>query len=198
MNFSIFIRDYSRHGRVGSEAERTWHADQPSLRQAIEVAALAINHRGKRHSHQRRIRHEAIAASKQALLAAKPRIRAARSFDALLTTVTHALHGIPYIGELYCYDTAFRIGAFLHLLPDRVYLHAGVREGARALGLKHNASFLPMSALPPALRTLPAHEVEDFLCIYRDGIIRATGCGASPRPCQGPRNIARRTARGCH
>ena len=36
-------------------------------------------------------------------------------------------------GELSIYDTAVRIGAHLRIEPDKVYLHAGAREGIKAL-----------------------------------------------------------------
>ena len=37
------------------------------------------------------------------------------------------------IGDLTVYDISTRIGAFLKLEPNRIYLHAGTRIGARAL-----------------------------------------------------------------
>jgi hypothetical protein len=40
------------------------------------------------------------------------------------------------------YDTALRIGAKLKLFPTKVYLHAGTRLGARALGLDDSAATL--------------------------------------------------------
>ena len=40
------------------------------------------------------------------------------------------------LGELTVYDVAHRIGAYLQLEPDVVYLHRGTRIGARYLGLR--------------------------------------------------------------
>jgi hypothetical protein len=71
------------------------------------------------------------------------------------------------IGELYVYDTAFRLGAYLALLPVDVYLHTGTRAGARALKLNVDRKFIPIDEFPTALRHLQAHEIEDFLCIYK-------------------------------
>lgn len=51
-----------------------------------------------------------------------------------------ALETIPGLGELYVYDTTLRIGAKLNLFPDKVYLHAGTRLGATALGLRTAAA----------------------------------------------------------
>ena len=58
-----------------------------------------------------------------------------------------AVEPIPGIGELYVYDTSFRIGAKLNLFPTKVYLHAGTRRGVRALGLDHSADTLKVSAV---------------------------------------------------
>ncbi|MDQ3246773.1 MAG: hypothetical protein M3Q52_07800 [Pseudomonadota bacterium] len=70
-------------------------------------------------------------------------------------------------GPLARYDTALRIGFWLRLLPARVYLHAGTRDGSRALGLDAADGSLGRDQLPPELEPLEMHEVEDFLCIYK-------------------------------
>jgi hypothetical protein len=70
------------------------------------------------------------------------------------------------------YDTAVRIGAKLDMSPDRVYLHAGTRAGARVLGLEWRADSVELSALPSAFRGLPGFEVEDILCIYKHDLLR--------------------------
>jgi hypothetical protein len=65
------------------------------------------------------------------------------------------------------YDTSLRIGAKLGFEPKHVYLHAGTRVGARALGLDTSASYLRASELPAPLRALRPHEIEDALCIFK-------------------------------
>lgn len=180
MNLTFLLRHYASNGRRSAQAERDWFKSQPSLRDAIKVAARAENWRGERFHHQRRIRKSAIKAAVPALLAAQRHFASLKTFDALHSMVTNAVGAIPYIGELYCYDTAVRVGAFLDLKPDRVYLHAGVRDGARALRIPHTGAFVAMSALPPALRHLRADEAEDFLCIYKNQIIKSTACGMQP------------------
>jgi hypothetical protein len=78
------------------------------------------------------------------------------------------LNGVRGLGELYYYDTALRIGASLRLMPRRVYLHRGTRDGAHALGLACKADSLDPRDLPKALAVLEPREIEDFLCIYKD------------------------------
>ena len=58
---------------------------------------------------------------------------------------------IKGIGELTIYDTALRIGFYLDIYPDKVYLHAGTREGAKRLigeDKVKNKKYLEMSELP--------------------------------------------------
>jgi len=42
---------------------------------------------------------------------------------------------VPGFGKLAVYDVAMRIGIWRDIWPRYVYLHAGTRKGARALGL---------------------------------------------------------------
>ena len=90
-----------------------------------------------------------------------------RTFDELYEQVAVALRPIRGIGLLTIYDTAHRIGAFLHLSPEQVYLHAGVRTGAKALGLGDWRAKLPMSMFPVVFQRLRPEQVEDCLCIYK-------------------------------
>jgi len=86
---------------------------------------------------------------------------------------------VPGTGPLYRYDTAFRIGAHLNLFPTLVYLHAGTRNGARALGLPGKDA-LELSDIPIEIRHREPHEIEDILCIYEDafrgGRMAGSGC----------------------
>jgi hypothetical protein len=102
-------------------------------------------------------------------------LQTARSFADLIARVATTVRPVRGIGELYIYDTALRLGAHLRLLPDDVYLHAGTRRGAKALGLDHRSDSIPPRQLPPALQRLRPHEVEDVLCIYKDWLRKADG-----------------------
>jgi hypothetical protein len=78
------------------------------------------------------------------------------------------LKPVDGIGELYIYDTALRIGAKLNLLPSRIYLHAGARVGARALGFAGRLKYIELRDLPKEFQKLEPHEIEDVLCIFKD------------------------------
>jgi hypothetical protein len=55
----------------------------------------------------------------------------------------------------------------LNLFSRTVYLHAGTRTGARALGFAARAATLDVSELPAEFHALEPHEVEDVLCIFK-------------------------------
>jgi len=102
------------------------------------------------------------------LLENLPALQGASSFDELFELVEALIRPIYGIGELAVYDTALRIGERLGLEPTKVYLHRGTREGAKALGLAYRRKAIELAELPTELRSLPARELEDVLCIYKD------------------------------
>ena len=61
---------------------------------------------------------------------------------------------IPKIGELAVYDTALRIGARFGLEPEKVYVHAGTRDGAHALGFDRRLAVIEMDELPVPIQQL--------------------------------------------
>ncbi len=168
MNLGAIVRTYIRKIRPKAQAELDWFRQQASPLAAMEKAALAINSKGKRYSHQRRLQRASLQEAHRVLQANSRAIAEAVDFDGLYALLNRILDPIPGIGDLYVYDTSLRIGARLNLLPIRVYLHAGTRVGARALGLDARGPTLETSTLPPEFRSLPPHEIEDILCIFKD------------------------------
>lgn len=167
MNLKAITRIYTREIRPRAQAELDWFRRQPTLESAVEQAALAINSKGKRYSHQCRLKKVALEKARQALLVNSAALARAKSFDDLLSLVETILEPIGGIGELYVYDTSLRIGARLHLLPKKVYLHRDTRVGARTLGFDGRAKALEVSEMPSELRQLDPHEIEDVLCIFK-------------------------------
>ena len=162
------VRAYCRDHRAAAANERAYWACHSSLNDAVRAAALSTLSCGKRHPHQRRIPGDALQRAADALTS-QP-IPAHRSFDDLHRTVQDRIGSIHRIGELAVYDIACRIGAFLGLSPDLVYLHAGTRQGARALG--HRGPTLHKNDLSPEFHRLSAAEIEDCLCIYKTELQR--------------------------
>jgi hypothetical protein len=169
MTFDALVRTYILRIRPRALAEIDWFARQPSFHAAIETAALAVNSRRKRYSHQRRLTKLALERARGALSKRARAMEEADDFSELFDLIDAALEPIPGLGELYVYDTALRIGAKLNLFPEKVYLHAGTRLGARALGLRVAAT-LDVSELPKEFRRLKPHEIEDVLCIFNEAL----------------------------
>ena len=158
---AAYLRDHAE----GEARYLRFYQIQKSLPDAITKAALAELPNGGRFSHQWRIPGPVLAQARDALM--KLDYRNVSTFAELYEKVAVALRPIRRIGLLTIYDTAHRIGAFLKLRPEQVYLHAGVRTGAKALGLGDWRAKLPMSVFPPAFQRLRPEQVEDCLCIYK-------------------------------
>ncbi len=161
------VRHYTWHYRPWAQDELERFSNLP-FGEAIERAALAKDERGKRFSHQRRLRGSVLRKARNILVDAAKELWRCPSFDQFHRLIQELLNGMRGLGELYYYDTALRIGARMGLMPKRVYLHRGTRDGAHALRLDWRADSLDPRTLPKALAVLKPHEIEDFLCIYKD------------------------------
>lgn len=198
--FQDIVAAYMRDYQSDANQEQRWFAMQPTLDKAISVAALARSPGGKRLSHQRRIAGGTLAIAREALLKCASHLRTATSFEELHEVVESTVGNIRGIGELYVYDTALRIGAHLGMRPKHVYVHAGVREGARNCGFEPSRRRITMRELPAPLRKLEPFEVEDILCIYKSQLAGAAMTERKSKRCfagvvQGP--ILAVTSRKC-
>lgn len=167
-SFSDIVRDYRRRHQQNADDERATFLDCPSLGLAIEYAGSAENGNGRRFDHQRRITSAAINESLPTLRRAIKQIEKCTTFSELHKLLEELLTPIHGIGKLYVYDTSARLGTKLGLQPDRIYLHAGTRVGAKNLGLDVRRGSVAVDELPSQLRDLTAGELEDLLCIYKD------------------------------
>lgn len=168
MNLESIVQTYIKKIRPFVQSELNWFRSQPTLNAAVKHAGLAINDKGKRYNHQRRIIRDALLQAESVLLTNLNSIKRSSNFDELYNLIDVLLRPVGGIGELYVYDTTLRISAKLNLLPSRVYLHAGTRDGAKALGFDGRRKFVEESELPLALQVLEPHEIEDMLCIFKD------------------------------
>ena len=142
---------------------RDWvafHQNDPSL----DLVASWKDAEGRVYSHQSRVPR--VAKRKAAARIRALDLEVLRGFEDLIQRVKTAIGHIPGIGDLAVYDVATRIGAGRDVWPQRVYVHAGVRKGVRALGLDANQRSLSFEVLPRELRRLEPWQVEDLLCIY--------------------------------
>ena len=144
---------------------------------AIEVAAKAIDGQNKIHSHQRRVGRKVLNIFREQLKLKEADIGHAANFDQLLAIIETIK--CYRIGDLTCYATATRIGAYRNLFPGRIYLHAGTRTGAMSIiGNISGRKYIMVDDLPNEFLQyrLTASDLEDILCIFKDdfkqGIVR--------------------------
>lgn len=161
---------YIRCYRPRAARERSFYAKQRTLPGAISTAALARTAEDKRHSRQCRIPGRSLEEARDRLLAVD--LASLTSFEELRAEVEESTGDIHMIGDLGVYDTALRIGAFLGIEPEFVYLHRGTRDGARELGLGRGRKSLRVDELPPEFSRLRPYEIEDCLCIYKSELGR--------------------------
>ncbi len=138
---------------------------QSDLTKAVYYAALAENHLGKRHPHQYRRNKRTLEDFSQSIIKQAVNLEKAVSFDELYRLVETSK--VYDVGPLTIYDTAQRIGAFLHVFPDKIFLHSGTRAGAeKILGHKLRQVTLDRSELPAVFNDprLSCADLEDILC----------------------------------
>jgi hypothetical protein len=158
------IHEYKEEIADRQRSRRDQYRDFASLAEAIKHATGSVT---KVPDHQRRVGREALKKACNRLLRHKDEVEPSKSFAELLDLVERHTADIGRFGRLAVYDTACRLGVYLKLSPEVVYLHAGTMEGARALGLDTSRGYLEMDNLPGPLHLLEPWECEDFLCIYK-------------------------------
>jgi hypothetical protein len=142
---------------------------QSKLTDAIILAVNARLKNGNKHDHQQRISPKKLEYFSERLLSSSSEFEEVKSFDELHVLV--AKHRFKGIGELTIYDTAERIGTFLNLKSEKVYLHRGTKEGAKhILGSKiRGKKAILKSELPIEFQNekLSCSAIEDILCIFK-------------------------------
>ena len=182
------VADYITHHRPDLASELDCYRGVSTLAEAIRRAARARTASGGKHPHQQRIPPATLCAFGERLARDEQVLRAAQDFDELHRAVGEVGYPMPGIGELAVYDTALRIGAHLGLKPTRVYLHAGTRDGAVAVGIDARHEAVALRELPAAFARLDPHEVEDCLCVFK-GLLAGDpsrapgGCRCGSRGC---------------
>lgn len=171
-SLGAMVRDFQwRFPRERRDMVVEYCREAPTLELAIRRAVASKDGWGKHHNHQSKINALAYEPMTNTLLANERLLLLCRTFDEL-HDVVESMH-VSGWGPVGVYDIATRIGAFLQLEPESVYLHAGVKLGWVAL---LHAQDLPCDKTqlrvhrenwPDELKVLTADEVEDFLCTYR-------------------------------
>lgn len=136
-----------------------------SFEEAVARACHCRNEQGKKHNHQSKVRDTVLIEWSFKIVGNINPIEI-KDFDHLFDRLEELL--IWGIGPVTHYDVATRIGAYLKMEPEQLYLHAGVLSGWKLLhGNGKWPERLPRGSWPVALQCLPADQVEDLLCAYR-------------------------------
>lgn len=159
------IEDYKVRHRIRYRKELLSFKKE-NIEGAIERAAFAVDPSGKRYSRQKRLSPFHLGKVYKEI--DKIKLRKIRTFHSLFEYIKSAIGALKGIDELMVYDTALRLGAHLGFYPDRVYLHSGIREGAKAFHGDASRDFLFKCELPPELWELACYEIEGLLCVYKD------------------------------
>lgn len=167
MKYETVVNDYMENCRGFLMLDLEYYKAMPSLLEAISAAALALDHKGEKHSHQKRLKVLVLERAKEMLLSKHDEIQAVKNFDDLYEIIR--LDKVPGYGELAIYDAALRIGAYLNIYPTKVYLQRGALIGAKNLLQKKLPSrTIEVNDLPKEFHILTAHEIENLLCIFKD------------------------------
>lgn len=150
---------------------------------AISRAIEARDADGKHHNHQSKVDIGARRLFGKRIWTRRNQVKKCKDFDTLHDLFDEIK---PYgIGPVTVYDVAVRVGAYLGIEPTSVYMHAGVRQGFKALQEAMDPfdndgapgwtdpqvaklPRIPMSTFPSPLRHMRADDVEDILCTYRE------------------------------
>ncbi len=179
INLTGLIQEYKWECGDNQQASRELYRDFTTLTEAIKYATGSV---GKVPNHQRRVGRETLKKACKRLLRHKDELKACQSFSDLLNLIKQHTADIPRFGKLAVYDTACRLGIYLGLCPEVVYLHAGTQKGAKAMGLDTRRGYVEMDELPGPFRLLEPWECEDFLCIYKNRFAGMDGTAKGCRP----------------
>lgn len=138
------------------------------LRDVVQKAALSRSPGDKKQDHQRRLPNSALERAAEVLDGVD--FAKCKNFEELHQIIEQLIKTptIKWIGELAVYDIALRIGMYLDVRPEYIYLHRGTRRGANALGLVGDK--LHKNQLPCAFQKLSPAQIENCLCIYKESI----------------------------
>lgn len=141
--------------------------DAPSWNVAVGRAVTSRRPNGKMHNHQTRVPGRIRLEFGSRILRRFPMALSNEFwdfdswYDALLEVAPEG------IGPVTLYDVAVRTAEYMDIQPSSLYLHAGVRDGWKALGLRVPGFRVGKEGWPIVLQPLPADQVEDLLCAYR-------------------------------
>lgn len=165
------VDNFIEECRDNTLKELSYYQEKDTLRKAVESASWAEDPDGETHPHQQRpsqLNSKTFQEIEKILLENLDELRSCSSFKELIETVESKIGDIGGVGPLMLYDTSQRIGAYLDIMPEKVFLHRGTKEGAEALGFDSGRDSISPEELPEPFQKLEPYEIEDCLCLYHE------------------------------
>jgi len=168
-NIQAAIFKYKEYRRKNPDTCILHCKHQGNLSEAIYFACISEDAHGKRHPHQNRLKREDMEIFANQLQSQEQRLRDADNFDTLFKIIHNVGSKINGIGDMLIYDATERIGEYLGLFPDKVYLHAGTRDGAEKILGKVGEATIKKEMFPEPIRSsnLSCADIESMLCMYK-------------------------------
>lgn len=181
--YTDILNHYLINGFISQETYYTWFRESDSLKSAIKKAFLSKDQRGKVHGHQARVGCQRLA---KAAGIALERFKALSesyfdNFDKIHQFVQSVGAEVPGFGSLAAYDVTLRIAKYQGCDILDVHLHAGVTQGARAMGFDvRDGETLRVDQFPEPFNQLSADHLENLLCIYKNVLADASAKAGKP------------------
>lgn len=142
-----------------------------SKNEIVYKAALSINSNGKMYRHQCRVGKNKTEIAANKLIQHEMKILNAKTFEDIFKYTEEVRKMKIGVGHLWSYDTALHIGFQLGIYPSKVYMQAGVINGAKiALREKYKYKrYFEVEEFVEELQYLEPFVIENFLCIYGSG-----------------------------
>ncbi|WP_373525924.1 hypothetical protein [Nostoc sp.] len=171
-SYTDIFNHYHENFYCRVEEEYSWYKQPGNLRDAVERAFLSINEKGEVEDHQSRYgipKYLPLAAEIALEHFDTERITGFDNFKTIHQFVHSVRKEVKGFGELATYDVAMRIAHYLGCGElQEVYLHAGVKTGFHALGLKaKNRRIIPVEEFPVPFNQLSEDHLENLLCLYK-------------------------------
>ena len=123
-------------------------------------------------SHQHRIGYDAIRTAAASASHYLSDLMLAEDFDLLQAAFQRIwrTENLFVDAELLTYDVAERFGRYRGKYPQKVYLHAGAKAGAKTLGV--HGKIVEAERFGPLIGRLSPSEIENFLCVCKASLTR--------------------------
>lgn len=168
MPLGLLVEDYLKNYNNFYQNEKEWWGDKTLSRDGVLERAWTSRYADRKmHPHQRRVSSklaQGLRVSREYALQPEH----FETFEELYDWVEKIVSQVNGLGAMTAYDVAQRLGMWLDLSPNVVYLHRGTADAAKKFGIE--GKMAPLSAFPSEIQALGCAHAENFLCIYKSKI----------------------------